>query len=280
MITDSSGARLALSAQSSGSAADFSITSATGLAFTHVDGADASITVDGVPVTSASNTVTGVISGLTLKLQSAPRGTTVELSLSPDTTDIATEINNFVYAYNALINNVNSQFSYNSSTGTSGTLSGDSVIRNLQSSLLASTNYSNATGSSLSSLAALGISTNQDGTLSVNTSTLSNALSSNFNEVQQFFQGKAQNGFASTLTSALNQYTDPSEGAFTVDLTSLSSENGDLSSQISAFEVYIASEQTRLTHEYSTADIALQELPQQIKQVQTLLGENNASSNR
>ena len=278
VVTDASGARLSLAAQSSGSAADFSIANVSGLSFTHVNGADASLTVDGVPITSASNTVTGAVNGLTLNLQSSSPGTPINLTLTPDTTNITTEINNFVYAYNQLITDVNSQFSFNSSTGTSGTLSGDSVVRGLQSSLLSTANYSDSK-SSISSLAALGISTNKDGTLTLDSSTLADAISNNFSGVQSFFQGAAQNGFASALNGALNVYTDPSEGAFTVDLSSLSSENQDLSNQISSFEVYIASEQTRLTNEYNQADIALQQLPQQIKQVQTLLGENNSSSN-
>ena len=279
VITDDTGSRLALIATSSGSAADFSISNASGLSFTHIPGADASLTVDGVPISSAGNTVTGVVQGLTLNLASASPGTEVNLALAPDTTNISNAIDNFVSAYNSLISDVNSQFSYNAGTGTAGTLSGDSIVRGLQTALLNAANYDPGSGSSVNSLASLGVSTNQDGTLSVDNSKLASTLSSNFSAVQSFFQGAAQSGFAATLNSALNTYTDPSEGAFTVDLSSLSTENQDLSSQISTFELYISAEQTRLTAEYSKADIALQQLPQEIRQTQTLLGQNTSSSN-
>ncbi len=284
VITDSSGARLALVSQSSGAAGNFSISSgsgSSGLTFTQpVTGADASLTVDGVPITSASNTVTGAVSGLTLTLQgpSSP-GTEVDLNLTANTGSIESAVDSFVSAYNTLITDVNSQFDYNSSTNTDGTLSSDSVVRGLQSSLLAATNYSAAGGSAFSSLAALGIATNQDGTLSVDSTSLESAINSNPGGVQAFFQGSAQNGFATALNSTLSTYTDPSEGAFTVDLSSLSSENQELSDQINTFQLYITAEQATLTTEYNKANVALQELPTEIKQTQTLLGENNSSSN-
>jgi flagellar hook-associated protein 2 len=287
VITDSSGARLALVAQSSGAAANFSVSvgsgsaTSSGLTFTQpVTGADASLTVDGVPITSASNTVTGAISGVTLNLQGASSpDTQVNLSLAADSSSIESAIDSFVSAYNTLITDVNSQFNYNSSTNTDGTLSSDSVVRGLQSSLLAATNYAPTSGSSISSLAALGISTNQDGTLSVNSSTLESAINSNSSGVQAFFQGTAQNGFATSLNTTLSTYTDPTEGAFTVDLSSLSNEYQDLTDQINTFQLYITAEQAKLTTEYNNANIALQELPTEIKQTQTLLGENNSSSN-
>jgi flagellar hook-associated protein 2 len=284
VITDSSGARLALVAQSSGAASNFSVSagsSSSGLTFTQpVTGADASLTVDGVPITSASNTVTGAVNGLTLNLQGpSAAGSEVNLTLTADTGTIENAVDNFVTAYNTLIADVNSQFNYNSTTNTDGTLSSDSVVRGLQSALLASTNYAAASGSSFSSLASLGISTNQDGTLSVDSTTLENAINTNPSGVQAFFQGTAQNGFATSLNTTLSTYTDPSEGAFTVDLSSLSSENQDLTNQINTFQLYITAEQTRLTTEYNNANVALQQLPTLIKHTQTLLGENTSSSN-
>ena len=75
VITDSSGSRLALVSQTSGAAGEITLSNDTtgtngkGMGFTDaVDGKDASLTVDGIPIDSASNTVTGVIPGVTLTL--------------------------------------------------------------------------------------------------------------------------------------------------------------------------------------------------------------------
>ncbi len=279
VITDSTGSRLALVAAASGKAADFSITTQSGLTFTQgVVGADASLKVDGAPITSSSNTITGAIAGLTLNLTGTTTGTTpITVALAPNATLITQAITSFVTAYNTLSSDLKSQFTYNAATGTSGTLSADSTVRSLQEQLLASSNYSSG-ASVASSLNAIGVTTNQDGTLSVNSTALSSSIASNFTAVASFFQGQNADGFASNLNNTLSSFTDPVQGAFTVDLSSISSENSALSDQNATLERYLATQQTLLTAEYSKADIALQQLPQTIKQIQTLLGYNTASS--
>lgn len=278
VVTDSTGSRLALVAAVSGAAADFSITNQSGLTFTHTAGADASLAVDGTPITSSSNTVTGAISGLTLNLTgTTPSTTSITVSLAPNATLITQAITNFVTAYNTLSSDLKSQFTYNAATGTSGALSADSTVRSLQEQLLASSNYSSG-ATVASSLSAIGVTTNQDGSLSVNSAALSSAIANNFTGVASFFQGQNADGFASTLNNTLSGFTDPVQGAFTVDLSSISSENTALANQNATLERYLATQQTLLTAQYSKADIALQQLPQTIKQIQTLLGYNNASN--
>lgn len=278
VVTDSTGSRLALVAATSGTAAAISITGQSGLTFTNpIAGADAALTVDGVPIKSASNTVANAINGLTLNLASLTGATPVTVTLAPDATDITTAVTSFVTAYNTLFSDVASQFTFNIATGVSGTLAADSTVRALQEQLLASTNYSAGT-TTASSLTSLGITTNADGTLSVTTATLQSAITNNFSGLTNFFQGQDLNGFAATLNNTLTTFTDPAQGAFTVDLNSINSENTDLSNQTATLERFLATEQTRLTTEYAQADIALEQLPQTIKQIQTLLGYNNASS--
>lgn len=257
--------------------------------FTQANAAtNASLTVDGVPVQSSSNTVTGVIPGVTLSLVGASVGTQVDLAIAPDTTQISTAINQFVTDYNSAINLVNSEFNLTSSTDSSGntttsqgSLASDTTIVNLQSTLEQALNYvyTPASGTTtVSSLADLGISVNNDGTLTVDSSTLNNALAANPSDVQNFFEGTALNGFANNLYSALNGYTSPGDGAFQVDLQSMQSQYNDLNSQISDFETnYIAGQQTTLTADFSTAEEAMQSLPEQMQQLNSLLGFDNNS---
>ncbi len=285
VVNDANGARLAIVAKTSGSAADFTTSSASGLTFTHpVSGADAKLTVDGVPVTSASNTVTGAVAGLTLNLQAQSAvNTSVTVSVAPDTTSITAAVNSFVTAYNALVGDLKTQFTYNSASGGEGVLASDSAARNLQSDVLSAANL--AVGSrSITSLASLGVSTKQDGTLSVDSAALNQALSTNYQGVVDFFQGASVNGttsqgFSASVVSTLNNYTDTTQGAFTVDLKSLRSNYDDLTAQTTQFELYIATQQTLLTTEYNNANIALQQLPQTIKQTQALLGTDTSGKN-
>lgn len=273
VVNDADGSRLALVSRRSGGSGDFSITNATGMGFTQaVKGQNASITLDGIPLSSASNTVSGAVNGLTLDLLSAAPGTEVSMSIAPDSSAIANAINSFVTAYNAIIQNVSSQFAYDMTNQTSGPLATDSVVRGLQGALLGIGAY--AAGGSISTLGTMGISMQDDGTLSIDSAALSSALQNSFSAVETFFQGTGSNGFAQSLSHQLNTYTDPSQGAFSLDLQSTRTENTDLQNQMDSFDLFISAEQTRLTNQYSQADILLQQLPNQMKQIDTMLGYN------
>ena len=120
---------------------------------------------------------------------------------------------------------------------------------------------------------------NDDGTLSVDSSTLNAAIQNNSSAVQAFFQGSSINGFAASLKTDLSTFSDPSQGAFTVDLQSLNNENNDLQDQIDNYEDYLSTVQTNLTNEYNQANILLLQLPEQQKQIDAMLGNNTNGSN-
>jgi len=282
VITDANGARLAIVSNTSGSAANFTVTAGTGgLGFTQaVNGVNASVTVDGITLSSASNTVTGALPGVTLNLLNAAPGTNVSLTVAPDTSQASTAINQFVTDYNKAIGDVNTQFT---DTGSGeGVLADDPVVRSLQSTLQEALDYTYTPASgttTVPTLTAMGISVNKDGTLSVDSGTLTSTLQNNFNDVQNYFQGSALNGFANSMDQQLTSFISPADGAFTVDLQSISTEYTGLQTDISNFETnYITPLQAQLQSEYSQAEILLQQLPQEMQQINTELGLNNNSS--
>jgi flagellar hook-associated protein 2 len=291
--TDSSG-NTYLTITSADTVSPFTINepSASGSSFNFtqgVAGANASLTVDGVPINSATNTVTGAIPGVTLTLLGADPGSQTGLEVGSDASGVSTAINQFVTDYNTAIGLVNAQFTVNSTTNSSGVtssaegvLASDPTVVNLQSTLEQAISYLNvpATGTTtVSTLYDLGITANPDGTLAVDSTTLDNALTNNPVDVQNFFEGASLNGFANSLSTSLNSLTDPANGAFTVDLSSISTTNTDLTSEINDFETnYIANQQTVLTAMYSSAEIALQQLPQEMQQIQAELGNNSNGS--
>jgi flagellar hook-associated protein 2 len=285
VITDASGSRLAITSNTSGSAGSFAVTSSGGsFGFTVGNaGSNASLTVNGISVSSASNTITGVIPGVTLNLQNASPGTQVSLNVSPNVSQASNAINQFVSDYNTLIGAVNAQYS-DSGSG-QGVLADDPTVETLQNTLLQSLDYtatpaSGNASTTVPNLSSLGITVNKDGTLSVDDGTLTSALQNNYSDVQNFFQGSSLNGFANSMDQQLTNFTSPSEGAFTVDLQSLSTENTSLQTDITNFQNnVIAPLKTQLQSEYSAAEIALQQLPAEIKNVDAELGQNNSQSN-
>lgn len=277
VITDSSGSQLSIVANSSGAANNITISNDTTIGFTQaVQGEDASLTVDGIPIDSASNTVTGVVPGVTFNLLSAAPNTPVDVSIEPDTNSAETAISNFVSAYNTVMGDVNTQYQVGANN-MEGPLAGDSTLSLLQSDLLSAGGYTTGSGP-VETLADLGITMNDDGTLTLDSATLDNAIQNNFSAVQSFMQGTSSNGFVSFLNNQMNSLTDATDGAFTVDLQSISNENQDLQNQINNFQTYLQQQQTLLTAEFNQADLALQEIPTEEAQINAELGNNNSNN--
>ncbi len=252
--------------------------SGTSIGFTQASvGADASVTVDGVPGHYSSNTVAGAIPGVTLSLLGANPGYQIGLTVASDASQVSTAINQFVTDYNTAIGLVTSQFGIDKTTNAQGVLGSDATIVSLQSTLQQALNYSlipaTGTAPAVATLRDLGVTMNNDGTLSVNSATLNAALVNSPTDVQTFFQGAALNGFANSVYKALNAYTSPANGAFKVDLSSIAAASASITEHINDFESgYIASQQTLLTAEYSQAEVALQSLPAKMAQLNALLG--------
>jgi flagellar hook-associated protein 2 len=283
VITDASGARLAIVANSSGSAANFTVSSSSAASYGFsqaVTGNNATLSVDGINISSATNTVTGAVPGLTLNLLSADPGVQVSLGVTPDTAQATSAINQFVTDYNTLISELSSQFTFN---GTSeGVLSTDSAVRNFQSTILGAIDYTYTPTSgttTIPNLSSLGITVGNDGKLAVNSAALQSALQNNFRDVQNFFQGSALNGFANSVDKQLSSFISAGDGAFTVDLQSISTQTTNLRTNINNFQQnYIVPLQAQLQAEYSQAEILLQQLPNQMKQISAELGQNNSSN--
>lgn len=260
------------------------------LGFTQaVVGKDASLTVDGIPFVSASNTVTGAISGVILTLLGASPTASVNLTVASDTSVVSTAINQFVTDYNTAMGLLTAQFTFSSTTDSSGNttsgegvLASDPLVASLQRALQQTLNYSYKPTSgttTISSLYDLGITVGNDGLLTVNSTTLNNALANNAMDVQNFLEGTSLNGFAASFKSDMNTYTNAATGAFTVDLKSISASNSALTEQISNFETgYITSQKTQLTAMYTKAEQALESLSTTMAQINALLG-NGSSSN-
>jgi flagellar hook-associated protein 2 len=284
VVTDASGARLAIYSQASGSPGALAIANnTTSLTFEPpVGGTNANITINGIPYASTANTVTGAIPDVTLNLVSADPATPVQISVGPNTNQITNSIDNFVTEYNTVIGDINAQFTVNAATNNEGPLGSDSALRILQSSLATDITYATTDATSVSSgftnLAALGITVNDDGTLSVNSSTLDSALSANPSAVQNFFQNASSSGFADNFSSALNNLTDPVEGILNADLAENQTEQGSLTTEINNFQSQLATQKIQLDQEFSQVNANLEEYPFLLQEVTEELGSVSSSS--
>jgi flagellar hook-associated protein 2 len=383
VLTDSTGSRLSLVSATSGGAGNISITSNSladssngnaALSYkSTVTGIDASLNIDGVDLTSSSNTATNLIPGVTFQILSPSASDSkgdpvpIQVVIGNDNSSVESAINTMVTDYNSLIKAISAQTG-NDSSGKAEPLFGSPTLSLLQQQLLSSINTQNPNGSldaikntsdtlsgtisiqvgsgtthqidmstlsdqTLSGLASainaagigvtakvvtqnglstltllsgtagsagalsvtsnivdtingntalnynhsseipgltgLGISMNNDGTISLNANTLDSMLNSDFSSVVGFFQGADSWGM--TTANVLNQAgTSSSTGILKLAQKANSTMESNLNAEISKEDALIATQQKNLTAELNKANEILQALPSQLSSVDML----------
>lgn len=268
VITDANGARLALVSNTSGAPGNLTITPSAGvLGFnTGVTGVNAALNVDGIPISSTTNTVSSAIPGVTLNLTGLTSGVPVSVTTGPDITQQQDAVNSFVSAYNTVIGDINTQSTIGTN-GQPGPLGSDSTLALTQGELLSAVAFSTTGNGNVNSLSDLGISLNNDGTLSVDSGTLATALQSNPAAIQSFFQATTTGSFGANLTTTLNDVANPITGAVATDITGLAQSQTSITQQISDFQDQLTTQTQQLTQEYVQVDTTLQELPELLDQI-------------
>lgn len=186
---------------------------------------DAMLSLNGLSVTSSSNTVTNVVDGVSLTLLSTT-SSNATVSISRDTAAITGLVDTFVSAYNTYVGSQKSLTKYDATTGDAGFLQGDAMTRTMISQIraLIADEITGLTGN-ISVLSDLGISVETDGSLKTNAITLDTAVRTNFDSVQKFFVGEtvsgaAVSGFAGQIDTLLDSFLD-SDGLILTKLSSL-----------------------------------------------------------
>ena len=382
VLTDASGSRLSLVSATSGANGNLTVTSSiidtsnanAALSYkSSVTGVDASLNVDGVDLTSSSNTVTNLIPGVTFQLlsptqtDSSGNPVPIQVIIGNNNSGVESAINTMVNDYNSLIKAINAQDG-NDASGKPEPLFGSPTLSLLQQQLLSSVNTQNPSGyldaitnasdtlsgtlsiqvgsgtvhtidvstlsdqtlsgladaisagaigvtakvvtsngsstltlqsqtagsagtlsvtssivdstnsntalnytssSDITGLTGLGISMNNDGTVSLDVNALDSALNSDFNGVVGFFQ--SANSWGMTVANVLNQAgASSTTGILKLAEKSNSTVESNLNAQIAKEESLISAQQKKLTAELTNANEILQALPSQLNSVDML----------
>jgi flagellar hook-associated protein 2 len=275
VVTGTDGQHLVLTSTQTGLANTVTVsadpTVDTGMAtakFTQVTaGQDAKLTVSGTPVDSASNNVTTAMSGVTLSLTSASVGTTQTLAVATDTSSIVTAMQNFTTAYNAWISTVKSLSSYNSTSNTAGPLLGDAMLNSAVNGIASIMASGITVGGTTYSLAQLGMDLNDDGTVTLTSSTLQSTLAATPSMVSNTFN--ATNGIGQQLSSFISSYTSAVTGQIAQRNSTL---QADLTSQQAA-QSSLAAYQASLTSQYQAQFTQLNTIMSQTQSNTTYLNQ-------
>jgi len=228
---------------------------------------NADLTVNGLAITSKTNTVQEAIQGVTMTLGAT--GTT-SVTTKTDTSAISTSVDTFVAAYNTLQSTISSLTSYNVATSTAGALSGDYTTQSILSRIrgMLNTSFSTASTGGMGMLNQLGVSFTLSGTLSVNSTTLSNSLRSNLAGVSALMTGydlsttlpsssystiTNTSGLGNQLSGLLSTMTAPS-GMLSTATAGISSSLVRLSTQYSTTELQISATIARYKAQFTSLD--------------------------
>lgn len=207
---------------------------------------NAAFSVNGIAITKTSNTASDAIQGVTLTL--AKTGT-ASLTVERDTAAITSAVSGFVTAYNDLYTAMKNSSAYKSGSA----LAGDSTLRAMQTQMREILTTA-ASGGVLSNLTEVGVTSKTDGTLQLNSTTLNNAINSNFGNVAALFNSTT--GFATRFeswsTSALAY-----DGTFANKTDSLNLALKSIATQRDALEVRMANIEKAYRKQFSTLNATL-----------------------
>lgn len=211
---------------------------------------DATLTVDGVPVTKDSNSFSDVIPGVTLQLKDVGTST---INTTRDTAAITKTATDFANAYNKLSKTINSLHQKG------GTLEADntaiSILTRLQSDFNTPASIS---GSSTSYLAQIGISFQKDGTLAVDSTAFTSALNSSFSQTVSLLTDPEQ-GFASRIYNTTNDLLTVG-GLLPSKQDSINTQMRSMDDQAARMQVLLDSKQKSLQTQYTALDSLISQM--------------------
>ncbi len=283
IVSDASGARLSLRSRETGAENAFRISVsetvddadlASGLSSLGFDAgaassamqrttaaANADLTINGIAVSSASNTLNDVVDGLTMTLQKATT-TPVDVTVKSDTASVRSSITDFVASFNALASYLHTQTAYNADSKSGGSLQGDQGALGMQSQLRAVINQGSTASALWGRLSSIGIVLKTDGTLETGTAKLDNALE-NLGELRKLLATDGSSSGESGFVRRFKRLADDTLGA----AGAIDARSSGLRTSISrnsksqeATQKRLDQTEARLRAQYSALDITMAKL--------------------
>jgi len=294
IVTDANGARLVMRSNETGAVNGFKVTAsetsddgnaATGLSALGYTGTgspaamsqsaqNAELTVDGIDISSASNTVTGVIDGLTLTVNQETTSDVV-VKVGADTEAISSAIDSFVSSFNKLTSFLKDQTKYIQASETAGPLQGDSSAVGLIWQMRGALNIDFTGSETMNRLSDIGITMQKDGTLKKSSSELDDALG-NLKSLKAFFADDgsdtdtASQGIAQRFYNWTKQVLDD-EGSIGTRVDGLQTTLDRNEKRQDEMQTRLDQTETRLRKQYEALDTTMANLSQTSGYVSSLL---------
>jgi len=269
VLTDASGARLVVRTSTTGAANAFRIGTTGGLSALAFDpsvgirtmpqsvaAADAAATLNGLTVTSASNTLSNVLDGMTLtlnKVTTAP----VQITVAQDNPAMRKAMDTFVTAYNDLNKLLADQTKYDAASKVAGGLQGDSAAVAIRAQMRAIVGATSGASTLFTRLSDIGFDLKLDGSVTLNDTKVNNALA-NLAETKKLFSNSdplvpGNNGIATQMRVLADRLIG-SDGTVSTRTEGLRKRIGLNQTRQDQLSDRIAMVETRLRAQYTALD--------------------------
>lgn len=218
VVTDNQGTRLVMKGPT-GAANDMTLTSVSGddlakFAFPSTgmqslaEPKDAIVTIDGVEQHYSSNTIDTAIANLRIDLNKAAPGTQVTLASTEPTTSMRDLVVEFVDAYNTLMKALNTASATGVDYSTAGVLNGEAAVRDMKRQLSQMTSTALAAAGPYRTLSDIGVATNRDGTLKLDTNLLDKAIAADPSVITQMLNPAVKSAATPGLAGLMDAVRD------------------------------------------------------------------------
>jgi flagellar hook-associated protein 2 len=290
IMTDASGSRLLIRSNVSGAAGAFRTSGIASLAFDPSAGAsamtqsqtaaDAKATVNGLAVTSASNTLSNIVDGLTLNFSALTTGP-VTVNVVTDTESLKKTLTDFAAAYTALVKLIATDTKYDPTTRKGAILQGDSAAVGLQRQLRTLAGAASTASTAFGHLSDVGLELQSDGSMTLNASKLGNALG-NLAELKKLFSNTnlvdaSQDGFGRRFRVATDAMLGV-DGALTTRTDGLGQQLQRNQKAQDAHTVRLAAIEKRMRAQYTALDATMATLNSQSNYITQQIAAFNASN--
>ena len=197
---------------------------------------NATLVIDGIPISKASNKITDALEGVTLDLLKTNPGSTTTLNVSLDTGSIEDAVSSFVKAFNDINQTITDLSKYDAAAKQASILTGDSTVRTIQTKIRSAMSDPLTTaGGGLSMLSEIGISFQTDGTLKFDPGKLSNVLSDPTKDISTLFAsiGKTTDSQVSYVSSS----SETINGNYFLNISQIATQGTAIGSTIAALTI-------------------------------------------
>ncbi|MGE5384967.1 MAG: flagellar filament capping protein FliD [Betaproteobacteria bacterium] len=268
IVNDGTNDNLILTAKNSGAANTISVTGSAGFeSFNYSSGTtnswvnqqpanDATFKLNGITITSATNSITTAISGLTINLLKDNAGSAT-LTVAKSNNSVTTSLNGFIKAYNDAMGVMKNLTAYNANTKVAATLNGSSTVRSAQSQLRSMLfTASGGSNADLQRLSDIGVSLQLDGTLKLDSTKLNNAISSDFNSVANLVSDVGTR-FKTTISAMVG-----SDGLVAGSIDGLNATIKDIGKRRDAINLHLQKVEANYRKQFTALDVQLTNMKQ------------------